>query len=137
MVSPTLDQHACRLASHGEGAGVSRLCKSLDAYVRRDAAGAEEVRYADQEVDQLHTSMFRELLTDMIEDPHKITPSTHLLFIAKNIERIGDHATNIAEQIYFLVMGQDPEEARPKQDWSSDIVVEPLQSGSSTGKGGD
>ena len=53
------------------------------------------------------------------------------------IERIGDHATNIAEQIYFLVMGQDPEEARPKQDWSSDIVVEPLQSGDSTGKGGD
>ena len=115
----------------------SMIRNVLDAYVGRDAAGAEEVRLADHEVDQLHTSMFRELLTDMIEDPRKITPSTHLLFIAKNIERIGDHATNIAEQIYFLVMGQDPEEARPKQDWSSDIVVEPLQSGSSTGKGGD
>jgi phosphate transport system protein len=109
----------------------------LDAYVGRDAAGAEEVRLADQEVDQLHTSMFRELLTYMMEDPHNITPCTHLLFIAKNIERMGDHATNIAEQVHFLVMGQDPEEARPKKDPSSTTIVEPPQSGGPSGRAGN
>jgi phosphate transport system protein len=101
----------------------SMIKNVLDAYVARDAAGAEEVRLADQEVDQLHTSMFRELLTYMMEDPHTITPCTHLLFIAKNIERIGDHTTNIAEQVHFLVVGQDPEDARPKGDKSSTTVV--------------
>ena len=85
------------------GALVQSMIKNvLDAYVRRDAAAAEQVRLADQEVDQLHTSMFRELLTYMMEDPRNITPCTHLLFIAKNIERMGDHATNIAEQVHFL-----------------------------------
>jgi phosphate transport system protein len=103
----------------------SMIQNVLDAYVARDAAGAEEVRHADQEVDQLHTSMFRELLTYMMEDPRNITPCTHLLFIAKNIERIGDHTTNIAEQVHFLVVGQDPEEARPKRDRSSSTVVKP------------
>ena len=112
------------------GTLVQSMIKSvMDAYVARDAAGAEEVRLADQEVDQLHTSMFRELLTYMMEDPRNITPCTHLLFIAKNIERMGDHATNIAEQVHFLVVGQDPEEARPKQDRSSTTIVEPPQSG--------
>jgi len=115
----------------------SMIQNVLDAYVARDAAGAEEVRLADQEVDQLHTSMFRELLTYMMEDPRNITPCTHLLFIAKNIERMGDHATNIAEQVHFLVVGQDPEGARPKQDRSSSTIVEPTQTGETSTRDGD
>ena len=86
----------------------------LDAYVNRDA-----------EVDEMYTSLFRELLTYMMEDPRNITPCTHLIFIAKNIERIGDHATNIAEVIHFLVKGTTIEEARPKGDTSSFAVVGP------------
>ena len=62
---------------------------------------------------------------------------SHLLFIAKNIERMGDHATNILEQVYFLVVRQDPEEARPKKDRSSTTIVEPLKSGESPGRAGD
>ena len=115
----------------------SMIQNVLDAYVARDAAGAEEVRLADQEVDQLHTSMFRELLTYMMEDPRNITPCTHLLFVAKNIERMGDHATNIAEQVHFLVVGQDPEGARPKQDRSSTTIVEPLRPGETSERAGE
>ena len=120
------------------GALVQSMIKNvLDAYVRRDAAAAEQVRLADQEVDQLHTSMFRELLTYMMEDPRNITPCTHLLFIAKNIERMGDHATNIAEQVHFLVVGQDPEGPRPKQDRSSTTIVEPLRPGETSERAGE
>jgi len=90
----------------------------LDAYVTRDADKADEVRLRDEEVDELHTSLFREILTYMMEDPHKITAGTHTLFVTKNIERIGDHATNIAENVHFLVHGQMPEEPRPKGDGS-------------------
>ncbi len=97
----------------------------LDAYVARDVQAADDVRLADEEVDQLHTSLFRELVTYMMEDPRNITPCTHLLFIAKNIERVGDHTTNIAEGVHFLVLGEDPEDARPKRDRSSLTVVEP------------
>ena len=120
------------------GALVQSMIKNvLDAYVRRDAAAAEQVRLADQEVDQLHTSMFRELLTFMMEDPRNITPCTHLLFIAKNIERMGDHATNIAEQVHFLVVGRDPEGPRPKQDRSSTTIVEPLRPGETSERAGE
>ena len=115
----------------------SMIKNVLDAYVRRDAAAAEQVRLADQEVDQLHTSMFRELLTYMMEDPRNITPCTHLLFIAKNIERMGDHATNIAEQVHFLVVGRDPEGPRPKQDRSSTTIVEPLRPGETSERAGE
>jgi phosphate transport system protein len=73
----------------------------------------------------MYTSLFRELLTYMMEDPRNITASTHLLFIAKNIERIGDHATNVAENVYFLVHGKALPGARPKGDTSSLAVVEP------------
>ena len=107
----------------------------LDAYIARDADAAEDIRMADEEVDQLHTSMFRELLTYMMEDARNITPCTHLLFIAKNIERIGDHTTNIAENVHFLVRGADPEAARPKKDRSSLTAVRPHDAGSSTRPG--
>jgi len=97
----------------------------LDSYLERDADKADDVRRRDLDVDQLHTSLFRELLTYMMEDPRNITPCTHLLFIAKNIERMGDHATNIAEQVHFLVRGEDPESVRPKSDNSSFTVMQP------------
>ncbi len=96
----------------------------LDAYVGRDAALADDVRLRDEEVDQLHTSLFRELLTYMMEDPRHITTCTHLLFIAKNVERIGDHVTNIAEHVHFMVCGEPPAPDRPKGDRSSLTVVD-------------
>jgi phosphate transport system protein len=91
----------------------------LDALANRDAAKAEEVWRRDGEVDEIYNSLFRELLTYMLEDPRTITSCTHLLFIAKNIERIGDHATNIAEEIYFMVKGARLAEDRPKSDTTS------------------
>ena len=96
----------------------------LDAYVARDAEKADDVRLRDQEVDQIHSSLFRELLTYMMEDPRKIGTCTHLLFIAKNVERIGDHTTSIAEQVHFMVHGQMPPDDRPRGDNSSFTVVE-------------
>ncbi|MEQ8319118.1 MAG: phosphate signaling complex protein PhoU [Rhodospirillales bacterium] len=95
----------------------------LDAYLQRDAELAQDVRLRDEEVDALHTSLFRELLTYMMEDPRSISACAHLLFVAKNIERIGDHATNIAEHVHFLVHGSLPEEMRPKDDQSSYTVI--------------
>ncbi|HWG66175.1 MAG TPA: phosphate signaling complex protein PhoU [Rhodanobacteraceae bacterium] len=77
----------------------------LDAYRRRDAAAARVVWERDNQLDTLYTGLFRELLTHMMEDPRSITACSHLLFIAKNIERIGDHATNIAENVWFVVEG--------------------------------
>ena len=97
----------------------------LDAYINRDAAKARDVRARDAEVDQLHTSLFRELVTYMMEDPRNITACTHLLFIAKNIERIGDHTTNIAEYVLFLVAGKLPSDDRPKGDLSSSTLIQP------------
>lgn len=95
----------------------------LDAYLQRDANLAQDVRLRDEEVDALHTSLFRELLTYMLEDPRSISACTHLLFVAKNIERIGDHATNIAENVHFLVHGSVPDDTRPKGDESSYTVI--------------
>lgn len=97
----------------------------LDAHLQGDTAKAIAVWEADEEVDALHTSLFRELLTYMMEDPRHITPCTHLLFIAKNMERIGDHATNIAETIHFQVEGVALSERRPKADGSNYAVLRP------------
>ncbi|MGV3577055.1 MAG: phosphate signaling complex protein PhoU [Devosia sp.] len=83
-----------------------QLKDALDAYSNRDAAASVEVCNRDDEVDAMHTSLFRELLTYMLEDPRNITTCTHLLFCAKNLERIGDHATNIAERAYYLQTGK-------------------------------
>ena len=95
----------------------------LDAFASSDTARAIQVWQRDEEVDAMYTSLFRELLTYMMEDPRNITPCTHLLFIAKNLERIGDHATNIAEVIHFQVVGRTIAEARPKGDETSFAVV--------------
>ena len=92
------------------------LKDGLDAYIARDAKLAEDVRQRDHEVDQMYNALFRELLTHMMEDPRNITPAMHLHFIAKNIERVGDHATAVAEQVIYLVTGQLPGDARPKMD---------------------
>lgn len=94
---------------------VSKLLQdALDSYIRRDAELAEDVRQRDLEVDQMYNALFREFLTHMMEDPRSITPCMHLHFIAKNIERMGDHATSIAEQVIYLVTGDLPDDARPK-----------------------
>jgi phosphate transport system protein len=97
----------------------------LDAYANRDVERADAVWARDEELDEMYSSLFRELLTYMMEDARNITGSTHLLFIAKNIERIGDHATNVAEQVHFLVTGTPIGTARPKGDETSYAVVRP------------
>jgi phosphate transport system protein len=88
----------------------------LDAYINSDVEKAIAVWNRDEELDEMYSSLFRVLLTYMMEDARNITPATHLLFIAKNIERVGDHVTNIAERIYFLVNGSPLRAARPKRD---------------------
>ena len=97
----------------------------LDAFTDNDVAKALEVWVRDAEVDDMYDSLFRELLTYMMEDPRNITPCTHLLFVARNIERIGDLATNIAELIHYQVEGVILDGDRPKTDQASVTVVEP------------
>jgi phosphate transport system protein len=92
------------------------LQQTLDAYVRSDVTLAEDVRQRDRDVDEMYNALFREFLTFMMEDPRNITACMHLHFMAKNIERMGDLTTNMAEQIIYLVTGQMPEDARPKGD---------------------
>ena len=99
--------------------GSAMIKDVLDAYVERDADKAIAVWLRDEELDEMYTSLFRELLTYMIEDPRNITAGTHLLFMAKNLERIGDHTTNIAETLYFLVHGVPMTQVRPKRDRTS------------------
>ena len=97
---------------------------ALNAYVAKDLAMVDELIARDEEVDHMHNTLFRELLTYMMEDPRHITSCMHLLFIAKNIERMGDHTTAVAEQIHYVVTGEMPEEDRPKSDLTSQMVVE-------------
>ncbi len=92
------------------------LRDSLDAYIQRDVELAEDVRRRDHEVDQMYNALFREFLTYMMEDPRNISACMHLHFIAKNIERMGDHATSIAEQVIYLVSGRMPDDDRPKAE---------------------
>jgi len=98
---------------------------TLAAYAERDTDKAYRAWQADEELDETYSSLFRELLTHMMEDPRNIGACTHLLFIAKNIERIGDHATNIAETVYFMVVGEPLLSARPKGDSTSYMTVPP------------
>jgi phosphate transport system protein len=95
---------------------LNQLKQVLDAYAARDPAGAVAVWNADEQVDSLCTSLFRELLTYMMEDPRNITFCIHLMFCAKNIERVGDHTTNIAETVYYIVEGHALADQRPKGD---------------------
>ena len=95
---------------------VVRMKEALDAYIARDVRVAQDIRYRDREVDQMYNSLFRELVTHMMEDPRNISAAMHLHFIAKNIERVGDHATSIAEQVIYLATGEVPDDERPKAD---------------------
>jgi phosphate transport system protein len=97
----------------------AQLKRVLDAFVASDAEMAMDVWKNDEDIDALYNSIFRELLTYMMEDPRMIGSCTHLLFATKNIERIGDHATNIAENVYYLVHGKPLRDARPKKDTTS------------------
>ena len=104
-------------------AAQSQLKLVLDSYSDRDAEGAETVWRNDGEIDEIYNSLFRELLTYMMEDPRTIGLCTHLLFVAKNIERAGDHATNIAETVYHMVKGGHLATDRPKADVTSTTTV--------------
>ncbi|RWE41494.1 MAG: phosphate signaling complex protein PhoU [Mesorhizobium sp.] len=100
---------------------LTQLKEVLDVYASRSVDKIGFVRDRDDQIDAMYTSLFRELLTYMMEDPRNITPCTHLLFCAKNIERIGDHATNIAETIYYIVTGDQMPADRPKSDKTDKI----------------
>jgi len=97
----------------------------LRAYNSRDAELAEEIRQEDENVDRMHNTLFRELLTYMMEDVRNISGCMHLLFVAKNIERMGDHAAEIAQEIIYSISGEWPEDKRPKGDKTSRMMVDP------------
>jgi phosphate transport system protein len=106
---------------HMSDMALAQLKDVLDAYAQHDVEAALDVWRRDDAIDALHNSMFRELLTYMMEDPRNITFCTHLLFCAKNIERVGDHTTNIAETVHYLVTGRSLGGERPKGDRTSTI----------------
>ena len=109
---------------HMDELALGQLKDVLDAFIERDADRALKVWYKDEEIDAMYNSLFRELLTYMMEDPRNIGISTHLLFVAKNVERVGDHTTNIAETVHYLVTGETVAAERPKNDRSSFEPVE-------------
>lgn len=110
---------------HLSDIALEQLKTVLDAFTSRNDKAAVAVRQRDSEIDALYTSIFRELLTYMMEDPRNISQCAHLLFCAKNLERIGDHATNIAETVHFALTGSSFGDERPKADTSATEAVEP------------
>jgi len=112
--------HMARLAQE-------QLKQVMDALTASDPDKAVHVWRSDQAIDDIYNALFRELITYMMEDPRNITPCTHLLFIAKNLERIGDHTTNIAETIYYAVKGEVLADTRPKGDTSAYAVIRPRE----------
>jgi phosphate transport system protein len=112
-------QTLIRGVEHMASLVLAQLKQVLDAYGSRDIAAALVVWNGDEQVDALCTSLFRELLTYMMEDPRNITICMHLMFCAKDIERMGDHATNIAETVYYMIEGRPIAEQRPKGDTTS------------------
>ncbi|AWJ82909.1 phosphate transport system regulatory protein PhoU [Azospirillum sp. TSH58] len=118
-----VEPHVASLAWMGETV-LGMIRDVVAAYDGQDAERAMAVRNRDGQVDAAYTSLFREFLTYMMESPAQITGCTHLLFVAKSIERAGDHATNMAENICYIVQGRLPSEERSKGDLSSFTVVE-------------
>jgi len=112
-------QKVMRGVEHMTELVLTQIKDVLDAFARHDVAKALQVWRGDEEVDAVNNSLFRELLTYMMEDPRNISVCIHLLFVAKNIERMGDHATNIAETIYYMVEGRALPDERPKGDTTS------------------
>ncbi|NVP54600.1 phosphate signaling complex protein PhoU [Mycoplana rhizolycopersici] len=117
----SIPRNLARGLEHLAELALMQLKEVLDVYASRNIEKAKEIRERDDEIDAIYTSLFRELLTYMMEDPRNITPCTHLLFCAKNIERIGDHATNIAETIFYMATGSQPEGERPKDDHTTSV----------------
>ena len=122
--SPVADDLRLVISALKIASVLERVADYAANIAKRDAELAYDVWVRDQEVDQLYNSMFRELLTFMMEDPRSITSCTHLIFMAKNIERMGDHMTNIAEIIIYQVNGEMPREPRPKGDKTSVTMIE-------------
>ena len=119
VVPITADFHPQKLirgVEHMAGLVLGQLKQVLDSHASHDIDKALAVWKGDEEIDAMCTSLFRELLTYMMEDPRHITFCIHLMFSAKNIERMGDHATNIAETVYFMVQGRAITDERPKGD---------------------
>jgi len=110
---------------HMAGLVQARIKMVLDAYAAHDLGSAMVVWKGDEEIDAICTSLFRELLTYMMEDPRNISVCIHLMFVAKNIERMGDHATNIAETVFYMIEGKALVEPRPRGDTThfTDIMV--------------
>ncbi len=130
VVALDLDLHPQRLirgVEHMATLVLTLLKQVLDAYASRDLTTALAVWNGDEEVDALCTALFRELLTYMMEDPRNITFCMHLMFCAKDIERIGDHATNIAETVYYMIEGRPIADQRPKGDPTSFGAAAPHQ----------
>ena len=121
VANSSLPRQLARGLEHLAELALMQLKEVLDVYASRSPEKANSIRERDSEIDAIYTSLFRELLTYMMEDPRNITPCTHLLFCAKNIERIGDHATNIAETIYYMATGAQPEGERPKDDTANTV----------------
>jgi phosphate transport system protein len=121
-------RRALRGVLHMTNLAVSLLRDVLDSYAERDSRKAMDVWKRDEEIDSMYTSLFRELLTYMMEDPGTVAFGIHLLFCAKNIERMGDHATNIAESVYYIVEGHVFADERPKADSTSAMMI-PLNIG--------
>lgn len=117
--SDTQPQRLIHGVSHMSQLALEQLKQVLDAYTQKNHGKALSVWKRDEEIDAMYTSIFRELLTYMMEDARNITVCTHLLFTAKNIERIGDHATNISETVYYVASGETLGDERPKGDDSS------------------
>jgi phosphate transport system protein len=97
----------------------------IDAVGENDTGKAMTVWRSDAAIDEIYDALFRELITYMMEDPRNITPCTHLLFVAKNLERVGDHATNIAELVYYAVSGTPLTDQRPKSDSTASAAIRP------------
>src|ERR1700726_1451765 len=128
VVALDLDLHPQKLirgVEHMATLGAALLKRVLDVYASHDVAAALAVWNGDEEVDAICTSLFRELLTYMMEDPRNISFCIHLMFCAKNIERIGDHATNIAETVFYMIEGQQILDKRPKGDMTTFATTVP------------
>ena len=118
-------QKLIRGVEHMSSLVLNQLKQVLDAFAGRDLASALAVWKGDEEIDAMCTSLFRELLTYMMEDPRNISFCIHLMFCAKNIERIGDHATNIAETVFYMIEGQQMLDKRPKGDMTTFATTVP------------
>src|SRR6202140_2665907 len=116
-------QQVMRGVEHMSDLVLNQIKEVLDSFAHRDSAKALAVWRGDEEIDAVNNSLFRELLTYMMEDPRNISYCIHLLFCAKNIERMGDHATNIAERVHYIVEGRALVDERPKGDNTSSATV--------------